>query len=48
MERFDCFCYPSLNLLVDIEKALVGFAVFFGPGTLGRTWGTRPIPLTLL
>jgi hypothetical protein len=23
---------------------MVGFAVLFGPRTLRRTWGTRPVP----
>ena len=31
-----------MNLDLDI-KALVGFAVLFVPGSLVRTWGTRPI-----
>jgi hypothetical protein len=26
-------------------KAIVGFAVLFGPRTLRRTWGTRPVPI---
>ena len=30
---FDCF------YLIDIAKALVGFALLFGPRTLRRTWG---------
>jgi hypothetical protein len=28
-------------------NAVEGFAGFFGPGTLGRTWGTRPAPIAL-
>jgi hypothetical protein len=27
---------------MDMVKTLVGFARFFVPGTLVRTWGTRP------
>jgi hypothetical protein len=31
--------------MIDSAKAIVGAApVIFGPRTLGRTWGTRPIP----
>ena len=26
-----------------VEKAMVGFALVFGPRTPGRTWGTRPV-----
>ena len=32
-----------LLLLFDFAKAMVGFALLFGPGTLWRTWGTRPV-----
>src|ERR1700734_2043643 len=42
MRCFDCFYLPGLNLLMNIVKALVGFAPFLSPGTLWRTWGTRP------
>jgi hypothetical protein len=28
--------------LAEKEKSYGGFAIFFGPGTLRRTWGTRP------
>jgi hypothetical protein len=33
------------DLFVDPAKAIVGASpIVFGPRTLGRTWGTRPIP----
>jgi hypothetical protein len=33
----------TLDLQVDSGKAIVGLLPHFGPRTLGRTWGTRPI-----
>jgi hypothetical protein len=43
-----CFCYPNLELR-DSAKAIVGLRpIIFGPGTLGRTWGTRPVYWVLL
>ncbi len=42
---FDCFSYPRPGFQVDKVKTLVGFALFFGPRTLWRTWGTRPVPI---
>jgi hypothetical protein len=39
---------PMGWLLGQSSKAVVGLRpVFFGPCTLGRTWGTRPIPSEL-
>jgi hypothetical protein len=33
---------------MEMLKAVVGLRpIFFGPGTLWRTWGTRPIPSRL-
>ena len=39
------FPIPALDLLLDQVKTVVGFALFFGPRTLWRTWGTRPVPI---
>jgi hypothetical protein len=34
-----------MNPPFDAAKAIVGAShIFFGPGTLGRTWGTRLVP----
>jgi hypothetical protein len=34
----------DMGSLIDSAKAIVGAApIVFGPCTLGRTWGTRPI-----
>jgi hypothetical protein len=41
------FLILRLELLANIAKTLVGFALFFGPRTLGRTWGTRPDTSTI-
>jgi hypothetical protein len=38
----------ALELIVDTAKAVEGFARLFGPGTLLRTWGTRPAPLAVV
>jgi hypothetical protein len=47
--------HSLLDQSIVSEKAIVGFAIVFGPrtphgkpGQLGRTWGTRPIPLRRL
>ena len=42
------FLGPARDLLAIEQKQLWASPVFFGPGTPWRTWGTRPIPSTLL
>jgi hypothetical protein len=45
---FDCLFYPRLGFSGQHRKNLWWASpVFFVPGTLGRTWGTRPIPIWL-
>jgi hypothetical protein len=43
--RWLLFLFRTCGLLVIEPKRLWGLCpIVFGPRTLGRTWGTRPIP----
>jgi hypothetical protein len=45
----DCFSYSELGLPAFQKSGRGGYApVVLGPRTLGRTWGTRPIPSDLV
>ena len=36
--------FESFFESIDLEKQSEKYAVIFGPRTLRRTWGTRPVP----
>ena len=40
----ECLCHPSSICVIEQMRSWGLRPIVFGPGTLWRTWGTRPIP----